>query len=107
MDDQLEIRNSITEQFELSCPEKISMEELERELSVKINWLIQNNFEQLVFILYRIDVNESKLRLLLNQFTGEDTGKIIAQLIIERQTQKIITRQQFKQQHDIDENEKW
>ena len=92
MDDQLEIRNSITEQF---------------ELSVKINWLIQNNFEQLVFILYRIDVNESKLRLLLNQFTGEDTGKIIAQLIIERQTQKIITRQQFKQQHDIDENEKW
>ena len=83
------------------------MEELERELSVKINWLIQNNFEQLVFILYRIDVNELKLRLLLNQFTGEDTGKIIAQLIIERQTQKIITRQQFKQQHDIDENEKW
>ncbi|PWU00521.1 MAG: hypothetical protein C5B52_08730 [Bacteroidetes bacterium] len=107
MDDQLEITKSITEQFELSCPERLSMEELEQQLSLKINWLIQNNFEHLVFILYRIDVNESKLRLLLNQFSGEDSGKIIANLIIERQTQKILTRREFKQQHDIDENEKW
>ena len=107
MNDQLELKKSIVEQFALTCPEKISMEELEQELSVKINWLIQNNFEQLVFILYRVDVNESKLRLLLNQLGGEDAGKIIAGLIIERQTQKMITRQQFKQQGEIDENEKW
>jgi len=45
---------------------------------------------------------------LLRQFPDEDAGKIIASLILERQEQKLKTREQFsKREDDLDEEEKW
>lgn len=78
------------------------------QLSAYINMLIKDNFDKLITYLYRIDVNEQKLKLLLQQSPNEDAGNIIATLIIERQQQKIKTREQFSQQsNDLDEEEKW
>ena len=73
-----------------------------------INYLINHDFEKLVFYLYRIDVNESRMKYLLDQKEGENAAGLIADLIIERQLEKIKSRQQFRQRDkDIDENEKW
>ena len=73
-----------------------------------INQLIVENFNELIRLLYRIDVSEPKLKLLLQEHPKEDAGKIIAILIIERQLEKIKSRQQFKQpKTDFDEEEKW
>ena len=59
-------------------------------------------------ILYRIDVNERKLKYLLQENVGEDAAFIIADLIIERQIEKIKSRQQFSRRDDnISEEEKW
>ncbi len=78
------------------------------QLKEYINSLILHHFEQLVSLLYRIDVSEAKIKLLLQQQPGEDAAKIIASLIIERQLQKIKTRQQFSQRdNDFDGAEKW
>jgi len=80
----------------------------QKKLADKINELIQNDFQKLIAILYRLDVNEEKLKHLLRDNTGSDAGTIIADLIIERQIQKIKSRQQFRRRdNDIDENEKW
>ena len=74
----------------------------------RINELIQFNFQQLVLVLYRVDVNEDKIRNLLKEKSEEDAASIIADLLIERQAQKIISRKQFsKGENDIEENEKW
>ena len=84
------------------------MEELQQQLAVYINGLILNNFEQLVNLLYRIDVNETKIKSLLQTQPGENAGDIIAASIIERQLQKIKTRQSFNTKGDgINEEEKW
>jgi hypothetical protein len=84
------------------------MQDAENFLAEKMNELIKNDFNHLVQILYRIDVNEARLKQVLKDNPNEDAGKIIAQLIIERQQQKIISRNEFKkQQEDIDEEEKW
>lgn len=92
----------------ITLPENISIEELQKQLAIHINHLIKNDFEKLIAYLYRVDVSEQKLKLLLQQFPGEDAGNIIAQLIIERQQQKIKTRQQFSQRDDsFNEEEKW
>src|SRR5258706_9623938 len=73
-----------------------------------INELIQHDFQRLVAILYRLDVSEEKLKQLLKENRMTDAGDIITDLIIERQMQKIKSRQQFNQPgNDIDENEKW
>ena len=71
------------------------MEAVENYLAGKINGLIKNNFDQLIYILYRVDVNEKKLKQLLKEKPQEDAGKIIACLLIERQLQKIELRKQF------------
>lgn len=78
------------------------------ELEKVINNLIQSDFQKLVSILYRIDVNEAKLKAMLNQYKDQDAAVIIADLIIERQLQKIKTRREYHQQGDnTDETEKW
>ena len=81
-----------------------------KRLEAIINNLINADFEKLVNILYRIDVNEQKLKTLLKENDGKNAASIISNLVIERQIQKIKSRQQFSQgknDDDINENEKW
>ncbi len=81
--------------------------ELRNQLAAKINYLIEQDFHSLVQLLYRIDINESKLKQVLNEQADTDAGSLIAEMIIQRQLQKAELKKQFKQQDDIPENEKW
>jgi hypothetical protein len=78
-----------------------------KRLSSEINHLIQADFHRLVALLYRLDISELKLKQTLEESTDTDAGELIATLILERQLQKIQTRQSFKPQEDIPEDEKW
>ena len=99
---------SLNTELAINLPEKTEYDELLKFLAGYINNLIKNDFEKLVSYLYRIDVSEPKLKSLLQQNPQEDAGNIIAALIIERQEQKIKTRQQFSQRDDnVQEEEKW
>ncbi|HVV02914.1 MAG TPA: hypothetical protein VHC96_01775, partial [Puia sp.] len=51
-------------------------------------------------LLYKVDVNESRLRALLQTSANEDAGLLIARLVLERQQQKILTRRQFHTDED-------
>ncbi len=97
----------LNRQLNTDFPEVISEEQLLQRLSFFINDLIQNDFQNLVTILYKVDVNENKLKQLLLENAGEDTALIIAALIIERQLQKIETRKQFSSKSENDVDEKW
>ncbi|HQW42893.1 MAG: hypothetical protein IPP02_04945 [Chitinophagaceae bacterium] len=98
---------AINQSLEISLPDSISSEELREKLIAHINALINQDFEKLVFLLYRIDVNESKMRYLLDQREGENAAGLIADLIIERQLQKIKSRKESKSNSDIPDEEKW
>lgn len=63
-------------------------------LTEKINFLIVNDFNKLIFILYRADINEQKLNRLLAENKKEDAGKIIAALFVQRQLEKIKSRKE-------------
>jgi hypothetical protein len=102
-----EIINLLRKELSIDLPENIVLNEAAIILSSYINQLIQTDFQKLVFILYRIDVNETRLKKILQENPGEDSGRIIAELIIERQLQKIKSRSEFRRDNDIDEKEKW
>ncbi len=103
-----ELVQLINKDFAIEIAEKRSYSEIHTELAAYINDLIKNNFDKLIGYLYRIDVNEEKLKSLLQQKTNEDAGNIIATLIIERQEQKIKFRKLFsKNEGGFDEEEKW
>lgn len=88
--------------------ERLTREEVESVLAERLNSLIRDDFNGLVQLLYRIDVEEPRLRYLLQQHKGEDAGRIIARLIIDRLLKKIETRRQYAaDKKDIPEDEKW
>lgn len=61
----------------------------------RIEELAEKDMEKLLFILYRIDVSEKKLYAVMRETLPDAFSATIADLIIERQLQKIKTRQQF------------
>lgn len=89
-------------------PATESMDALRRLLSAFINDLINDDFNRLVTLLYRIDVSEQKLSQLLKDNKGENASLMIADLIIERQAQKNESKRRTKQEGDkTNEDEKW
>jgi len=97
----------LRQSLEIDLPESISFDLLKERLSSHINFLIQTDFQKLVSILYRVDVNESKLKHLLKENQGLDAANIITELIIERQLQKIKFRNEYRNDENISDDEKW
>jgi hypothetical protein len=92
----------------LQLPAHISPQELHDQLAGHINDLIKNNFEALVALLYKIDINEDKLKLHLIDNPNEDAGKVIAALIVERLEQKEESKKQFiPKTGATDDEERW
>ncbi|MBX9783287.1 MAG: hypothetical protein K2X48_08345 [Chitinophagaceae bacterium] len=98
---------TINKELALGLPAKLSYAQLKEQLAAYINQLITDDFEKLVFYLYRIDVNEQKMKALL-QKPHPSSGELIAQLIIERQMEKLKTKAENRSSaNKIDEDEKW
>jgi len=97
----------LRQSLKIDLPENISFELLKERLSSHINFLIQSDFQKLASILYRVDVSESKLKNLLKENKGFDAANIITDLIIERELQKIRSRQEYRNDENISEDEKW
>ena len=77
-------------------------------LTDKINFLIVNDFNKLIYVLYRADINEQKLNRLLAENKKEDAGKIIAALFIQRHLEKIKSRRENKTNAGNDsQEERW
>ena len=70
-------------------------EDLRNWLIEQITDLIDRNFEQLLRILYLIDVDEMKVRRLIAENEGKDAPSVIADLILERQATKIRSRKKY------------
>jgi uncharacterized protein YlaN (UPF0358 family) len=69
-------------------------DDLLKELSRAIEYLIEKDFEKLMHILYRIDVSENKVKQVFG--LEQDVAQQIALLIIDREEQKVITRAKYK-----------
>lgn len=97
----------INQSLEIELAPAATMEELRAKLSAHINDLINHDFEKLVYYLYRIDVDETKMRMLLDKRQGENAAALIADLVIERQLQKLESRKQSAKDNTIPDDEKW
>ena len=78
-----------------------------QQLIDKINQLVANDFQRLISIFYRMDINEAKLKQQLSDHPETEAGIIIADLMIERQLQKIKSRKETRKDNNIPDDEKW
>lgn len=79
------------------------------KLSLRVNYLITQDFDKLLYWLYRMDIPETKLRNILDAQSGSNAGDIIARMIVDRHIEKIISRKKYKMKPGADEDglEKW
>ena len=77
------------------------------QLSQVINDLIVHDFDRLVHILYQLDIPEQKLKQMLSTGENENAGTVISELIIQREIEKLKSREQFKREENIPEDEQW
>ena len=99
-----EILNIVNESFHLETTESNFIS----SLTEKINYLIVHDFNKLIYILYRADINEEKLNKLLAENKKENAGKIIAALFIQRQLEKIKSREENNLNNNtMSEEERW
>lgn len=84
---------------------------LAAELAIVINEMILHKRDRLIQVLYRMDISEKKLKALLQHHPQTDAGSIIAALVIERQQQKIASREANKlkdnEATDVEGAERW
>jgi len=104
---QEEAIQSAARQFDLDLP--VGRNDWMNILTSAINELLITDFNKLISILYRLDVSEPRLRQRLASAPARDAATTIADMIVERQVQKIKSRQETGRDDitNIPEEDRW
>ena len=93
----------IVRNFELETTEEtLSEEELLDLLTRQVAYMMEYKMEYLLSLLYRLDVLEHKINHALSPVAIEPPAIGLAKLILERQKQRIATKQAYKPKIDED-----
>lgn len=89
-------------EFSLLAEEDLStLDEFKIYLTEKISELMVKNFDGMLRILYQIDIDDIKIKDVIHS-ENKYKASMIADLIIERQIQKIETRRKYKESKNKD-----
>lgn len=89
----------IVRDFELEPQQEIlSEEELLHLLANHVAAMIETKLEFLLSLMYRLDIDEKKVHFALSPFCEEPANVALARLILERQKQRVFTKQHYKQE---------
>jgi len=98
-----EVAEVIAKDFQIADSESLipvneieNLDKFKEYLTDRLTYLLENKYDAFINILYRIDVNEEKLAKLFSETNRTFIPDALADLIIERQLQKIKIRQQYR-----------
>jgi hypothetical protein len=84
--------------------ETLSRADLKAHLTKYIAELLEHNFEKLCSLIYRHDVDEDKFHHAIQTGTIEGQADRVAELVIERELQKVETRKAYRKHKTEREN---
>ncbi len=82
---------------DFDIPENITESQLRSSLVKTFEYLVEDDFQKLLQILYKADVDQYKLKTLLENAEGQSSAEIIADAYIERQKAKVETWKRYSQ----------
>ena len=88
----------ISKDFDI--PNDLSENQLRDAMVDAFAYLIDNDFPKLIQILYKADVDQYKLKELLETVEGSSSAEVIADAYIARQMAKIETWKKYSQKKD-------
>ena len=90
----------ILRDFELQTPAApMSEAELLAYVAEAIGYMIEHKLDFLLSLLYRLDVSEAKINAALSFGTEEPANLALARLVLERQKQRVATKQAYREQN--------
>jgi len=93
----------VKKDFELNhASDILTEEELLFSLADHIAFMLERELEHLMSSLYRMDISEQKVALVILPDAPEPANIGIARLIIDRQKQRVKTKQEYKQSPNKD-----
>lgn len=94
-----DIEHLIKEELENNSLELIKQEseyaKLLNKLTKQISYMISNDFNSLLNALYRIDVDEQKLKFAISEANTNDVAETIAKMVIDRIIKKMEYRKKY------------
>jgi len=90
--------NIISKDFDI--PDQVAENQLRVLLIDAFAYLIDNDFPKLIQILYKADVDQYKLKELLETVEGSSSAEVIADAYIARQMAKIETWKKYSPKKD-------
>ena len=100
------LQKDIEKETGLQTAVATNTDQLVQILTPYIQSLINSNIERLIFVLYRIDIDEQLIKKLLALNTV-NSAETIAKEIISRQMEKITARKQYTNFNTTIEEELW
>lgn len=98
----------IVKDFELETTrETLSEEELLDLLAERIAYLLENRIEFLFSLMYRLDIAESKVNFALSPFSPDPPAYGVAKLVLDRQKQRNLTKQQYRSKPPGEDSVDW
>ena len=80
----------------ISGDESVDLNTLHKKLSILVAYLMENDMHRLLNAMYRLDVSEIKFHEAMQSMSREEAAIHLADLIIEREVQKVKTRLHYK-----------
>ncbi len=74
-----------------------NIQEFREKLSNLINYMLDNDFEKLLNAMYRLDINEDSFKMVLSNQNTLNVAQDIADLVIEREMQKVKSRRKYRE----------
>lgn len=71
-------------------------QEIHQKLTKVVSHLLNTDLNRLLTILYRIDINEQSVKMILASEKPDEIGSEIALLILKRELQKVETRKKYR-----------
>ncbi|MCF8354772.1 MAG: hypothetical protein K9H48_09990 [Melioribacteraceae bacterium] len=99
-DDNIKLIEKLENDFSIqtdSLPQKSDLEEIRSFLRLRVKQMMSGNYQRFLNNLYRIDISESKVSKVFADKTILDKPAAIADLIIERQLQRIKTQRLYRE----------
>lgn len=80
----------------ISGDELVDLNTLHKKLAILVAYLMENDMHRLLNAMYRLDVSEIKFHGAMQRMSREEAAIHLADLIIEREMQKVKTRLHYK-----------
>lgn len=90
-----------------SIPPDVTEKEIIDFLERLVESLLDGQMERLFYFMYRLDIDELKIRKALHPESIDPPHKAIARLMFDREIQKAQSRLDYRQKHPQDEGDGW